>query len=169
MISVAVDAQGAGKARPYVQAAGADFPTLVDEENLLSRVYGFKAVPNTLFIDEGGTLRLMRFGGFDIRRAEDRRAAEEWVGDGALEPPAASDAPAPGEGTSDALDLFRDGMKLYRQDRVKEALALWREAVALEPDNYVIRKQIWAVENPDRFYRDDVDYRWQKDQMARGL
>ena len=39
----------------------------------------------------------------------------------------------------------------------------------LEPDNYIIRKQIWAVQNPDRFYSGDVDYAWQKEQMAQGL
>ena len=39
----------------------------------------------------------------------------------------------------------------------------------LNPNNYLIRKQIWAVEHPERFYKGDVDYSWQKEQMARGL
>ena len=48
-------------------------------------------------------------------------------------------------------------------------MALWRQAVALEPDNYVVRKQIWAVEHLDKFYQGDVDYDWQREQMDQGL
>ena len=49
-----------------------------------------------------------------------------------------------------------------------EAVAAWRRGVAVQPDNYVIRKQIWAVENPDRFYQGSVDYAWQKEQLDAG-
>ena len=48
-------------------------------------------------------------------------------------------------------------------------MAEWRRGMQLEPDNYIIRKQIWAVQNPDRFYAGEVDYAWQKEQMAQGL
>ena len=47
-------------------------------------------------------------------------------------------------------------------------MAAWRRGVALQPDNYIIRKQIWAVENPDRFYQGQVDYAWQKEQLDAG-
>ena len=67
------------------------------------------------------------------------------------------------------MELFHKGMSLYRLGQVDEALALWREGVALEPDTYVIRKQIWAVEHPDKFYDGAVDYGWQKEQMAKGF
>ena len=43
----------------------------------------------------------------------------------------------------------------------------WREAAALEPTNWIIRKQIWAVEHPERFYDGAVDFDWQKEQIAR--
>ncbi len=70
---------------------------------------------------------------------------------------------------TEAVRLFDAGMDLYGRGQVEEALAFWRKGVALEPDNYVIRKQIWAVENPDKFYDGDVDYGWQKGQLAKGL
>ena len=167
---MAIDAQGAEKARPYVDKAGATFPTLVDEDNLLSRTYGFKAIPNALFIDEEGVLRYNKYSGFDIGKAEFRRVAEEWVSVGAI----GEVEPNSGLRTSvlehsEAMRLFHKGMSLYRLGQVAEALALWREGVALEPDNYVIRKQVWAVENPDKFYRGDVDYGWQKEQMIKGF
>ena len=70
---------------------------------------------------------------------------------------------------SEANALFREGLELYRAGKVGEALARWRQGRQLNPSNYLIRKQIWAVEHPERFYEGDVDYTWQKEQMARGL
>ena len=170
MLSVAIDAQGAEKARPYAEKAGATFPTVVDEDNLLSQAYGFKAIPNALFIDEQGVLRYKKYGGFDIRKPELKGAAEEWAATGSIggTQPSSEDQPS-GLEHSKATDLFHRGMELYRQGRVQEALALWREGVTLEPDNYVIRKQVWAVENPEKFYAGEVDYAWQKEQMEKGL
>ena len=63
--------------------------------------------------------------------------------------------------------LFQRGQELYRQGRVAEALEQWREAAALEPANWIVRKQIWAVEHPERFYDGAVDFDWQKEQIAR--
>ncbi len=40
-----------------MERANPSFTTVVDEENLLSQLYGFKAIPNGLLIDEGGVLR----------------------------------------------------------------------------------------------------------------
>jgi hypothetical protein len=31
-----------------------------------------------------------------------------------------------------------------------------------------MRKQLWAIEHPDRFYDGDVDYDWQKVQVKEG-
>ena len=79
---MAIDAQGAEMARPFVESAGATFPTVVDRNNLLSRNYGFKAIPNALFIDEGGNIRYLKYSGFDIIKSEFKRAAEAWVATG---------------------------------------------------------------------------------------
>ena len=49
---MAMDAQGAERARPYVEKAGATFETVVDEENTLGQLYGFRAIPNGFLIDE---------------------------------------------------------------------------------------------------------------------
>ena len=169
---MAIDAQGATLARPFVETAGATFPTVVDRNNLLSRLYGFKAIPNALFIDEGGSIRYLKYTGFDIMKPEFKHTAETWVATGKLP---TSDSPQKTNVTnsesnhSQAVRLFDRGMKLYDRGQVEEALELWRRGVALEPDNYVIRKQIWAVEHPDKFYYGDVDYDWQKEQLAKGL
>lgn len=162
-----MDAQGAGKARPYVELAKGTFQTVVDAENMLGGMYGFRAIPNGYLIDENGVVQYLRLGGFDIRKPETGAIVKQWA-DGAdvsvpEDPKAAKDGPS-----SEAIALFQRGLELYREDSVDEAMALWRQSLALDPDNYIIRKQIWAVENPDRFYAGDVDYDWQREQTAKG-
>ena len=159
-------------ARPFAEGAGAAFQTVVDRNNLLSRLFGFKAIPNALFIDETGVIRYQKYTGFDIAKPEFRLAADTWAATGEIPSDASTrkSGVTSSEGRhSEASHLFRKGMKLYETGKTAEALALWREGVQLEPDNYVIRKQIWAVEHPDRFYDGDVDYDWQREQMAKGL
>ena len=38
-------------------------------------------------------------------------------------------------------------------------------AFDLDPENWLIRKQRWAIENPDKFYNGDIDTKWQRDLM----
>ncbi|MCH7800608.1 MAG: redoxin domain-containing protein [Chloroflexi bacterium] len=167
ILSVAMDAQGAEFARPFVEKAKAEFPTVVDRENHLGQLYRFKAIPNGYLINEEGVVEYRRLGGFDIRQPETRRIVEEWIGkaQGALESP---DEDELGDAHDEANSLFRQGLDLYENGEVDQAMNLWRKGVELEPDNYIIRKQIWAVENPDRFYDDKVDFDWQREQMKIG-
>lgn len=46
----------------------------------------------------------------------------------------------------------------------QEALEALRKAWALEPDNWIIRKQIWAVEHPEQFYP-AINPRWQRERI----
>ena len=141
----------------------------MDRENVLSDLYGFQAVPNGFLIDEQGVVQFSRLGGFDIGRRETAEALERWVsGEG---PVPGGDEPEDslGDGHSEANAIFREGLAHYRSGRTAEALASWRRGLELDPNNYLIRKQIWAVENPERFYEGDVDYDWQREQLAKGL
>ena len=169
VVSVAIDVQGPDRPRRYVERAGVRFTTLVDQGNILSDLYGFKAVPNGFLIDEEGTVRFSHLGGFDIRRDETAEMLERWVS-GHSEA-LAGDGPAGvlDTGHAESNAIFREGLKLYESGRIAEALARWRQGLDLNPGNYLIRKQIWAVENPERFYEGDVDYDWQREQFARGL
>ena len=163
-----MDAQGADKARPFVEKAGCAFTTVVDEANLLGQLYGFKAIPNGFLIDEAGVVRYKKLGGFDIRRAETAEIVERWIGKTGLEGSPDGGATEVGFEHAQANAHFTRGLALYRSGDVQEAIAEWRKGVELEPDNYIIRKQIWAVENPDKFYAGDVDYDWQREQIASG-
>ena len=67
-----------------------------------------------------------------------------------------------GESASAAFGL---GTSLYQLGQTTEALASWRRALRLEPDNFIIRKQIWRVEHPEKFYP-TIDYDWQQVKLA---
>jgi hypothetical protein len=167
VLAVAVDFQGAEKARPYVQQAQATYPNAVDEENQLGLLFEFKAVPNAVFVDDAGVIRYAKFGGFDIRKPEHRQLAEGFAASPDLEMLEQQAENAIGFGSEEALAHFRRGLALSKAGDVEEALREWRLGVALEPDNWIIRKQVWAIEHPDRFYAGDVDFEWQREQIAR--
>ena len=165
---MAIDAQGEEKILPYVQRAGTEFVTVMDEQNLLGQLYGFKAVPNGFLIDEQGIVQYKKLGGFDIRKTEFASVVDQWVqgaGDVLSEPSEAGLSPE----HSTANSLFRQGAEMQKQGRHAEAIALWKQGAELEPDNWIIRKQIWAAENPGKFYDAEVDFDWQKEQIAKGL
>ena len=60
---------------------------------------------------------------------------------------------------------FQLGLTLLEIGKKAEAMAEWRKALTLDPKNWIIHKQIWAVEHPDKFYDGNVDYGWQKAQL----
>ncbi len=60
---------------------------------------------------------------------------------------------------------FQLGLTLLEVGKKTEAIAEWRKALALDPKNWIIHKQIWVVEHPDKFYDGNVDYGWQKAQL----
>lgn len=162
LLSVAVDLQGPDKARPYHEQARAEFVTVVDQANSLSQLFGFRAIPNGILIDENGLLRYQKYGGFDIRKPEFLEVVQQFAGTG--------NAPEAAEsgGVSPAHEHFERGYALYKSGDVEGAKAAWREGIAVDPGNWNMRKQLWAIENPDRFYEGDVDYGWQKQQIDAG-
>ena len=155
--------------RAYVERAGATFTTLVDSENVLSDLYGFRAIPNGFLIDEQGIVQYGRLGGFDVRKQETAEVLERWLSGENLVPGGDEPEGSLGDGHAEANAIFREGLEHYRAGRTAEAIARWRQGLELDPGNYLIRKQIWAVENPEKFYDGAVDYDWQREQTARGL
>ena len=165
IVGVAVDAQGPEKPRPYVEKAGVTFPMLIDERNVLAELFGFRAIPNGLLVDEQGTIVHREFGGFEIREADRRRMVEGWVRTGALDGAESSSVSQP---ATEAMALFHEGLALFKAGDADEARRLWRQASERDPQNFVVRKQLWAGEHPERFYDGDVDVAWQREQMERG-
>jgi len=74
-----------------------------------------------------------------------------------------------GPNHEEATRLFQAGVNYYNQGKFEASLSEWEKARDLEPDNWVIRKQIWAVRNPERFYDGQVDSNWQQLQIEQGV
>ncbi|HEX5418351.1 MAG TPA: thioredoxin family protein, partial [Chloroflexota bacterium] len=144
------------------------FPTLVDEAGVTSVVFGFKVVPNGVLVDPQGVIRYARFGGFSVDKREDVAAVERFVNGG--DPGPSPTIPIPyalGPFESDLIATkLRLGRLLDSLGRRDEAVAEWRGALRLDPENLVIRKQIWAARHPERF-QPTIDWAWQKEQLAR--
>ncbi|MEM7128484.1 MAG: hypothetical protein AAF702_19275 [Chloroflexota bacterium] len=165
VLAVAIDFQGPELPRPYIEQANPTYANAIDTENLLGLHFGFRAVPNAVFVDEAGIIRYTRFGGFDIRKPEYRQLAEEFAAaKQAL--PAGGDQGDGGFESDAARTHFNTGLTLFQQGSQEKALQEWRKGLAYEPENWIIRKQIWAIENPDKFYAGDVDFDWQREQIA---
>jgi tetratricopeptide (TPR) repeat protein len=69
---------------------------------------------------------------------------------------------------ADAAIPFTHGLVLLRQGQTNAALAQFHRARGLDAGNWRIRKQIWALEHPEKFYgTNGIDWGWQKEQIAR--
>ncbi len=167
LVSVAIDHAGPEAARPFVEAAGATFPTVVDRYGTLSRLLGFKAVPNGVLVDEDGTIRWTKFGGFSIDDRDDAAVVERFLR--GEEPGPSPTDPAPyrlGPLERELVETkLRLGHLLLDAGQGAEAVAAWRGALRLDPENLTIRKQIWAAEHPAKFHP-TIDFGWQKGQLA---
>jgi len=123
-------------------------------------------VPNGLLVDEDGVVRYAKYGGFDVANPEDVATVERFLAGG-------DPGPSPEAAVPDSLDprdrdlvetTMRLGRALAELGRREEAIATWREALRRDPKNLTIRKQIWAVEHPEKFHP-AIDWDWQRDRL----
>lgn len=167
-LSVAADIGGPEAVRPWHEAAGATFTTVVDSENRLGRLLDYKIIPNGLFLDAEGRL-VGKWIGFHVTKPECMEAVEAFR-TGRLVPFESG----PSGAGSGLIPLERElcetrvrfGAALAAADRTSEALLEWQKALLMDPDNFVLRKQIWKLRFPEKFLP-TIDFAWQKAQLAR--
>jgi tetratricopeptide (TPR) repeat protein len=58
------------------------------------------------------------------------------------------------------------GSLLVAEGRTDEGLAAWRAALEVDPMNFTLRKQIWMVEYPEKFYP-EIDMAFQVEQIRK--
>ena len=164
MIGVAQDAQGAARVRPIVIAAQATFPVLIDHTSAVAALFGFQITPSGVFLDAAANVSYVHGSAVNQFDVADPRVRLN------LEVHLAGDSPQPIDDDvlvgSDALEIFAHGAAALASGDAPAALETWRRALVLEPDNFLIRSQIWSVENPDRFWP-AVDREWQEAQLLR--
>ncbi len=139
--------------------------TLVDTQGQLAAEFGFNYVPLTLLVDEQGKL-LRGPTATNIDRETDWEEIAGWIRTGSIET-----SPEPTRGSAfmnpaAKLRFEAAAVALAHQDR-DLALHLLQGALPFDPKNWLIRKQIWALENPDRFYDGPIDFEWQKQQVQK--
>ncbi len=144
---------------------------MLDQHNTIGKAYGLKFVPVGIILDEDG--RLARaVGSVNIDQAEFREELESWVRTGVI-PKGWIDADDGREiqeltvEEREADARFQLAIVLLEQNKRPEAITELKRAFRLDPKNWLIRKQLWAVEHPEAFYDGNVDYGWQKEQMAK--
>ena len=168
LVSIALDAQGASVVQPWHDAAGADFVTLVDSQNIFGTRYNLKAIPYGIMIDEAGRLVKPPFN-VNVKNQKTLAMLEKWLSEPNYNAMLLRDMKPSDKRTAkmnaEAAARFQLGLVLLEDGKKDEAMAEWRKALALDPQNWIIHKQIWAVEHPDKFYEGDVDYGWQKTQL----
>ncbi len=166
LVSVAVEHLGADAARPFVEAAGATLPTVVDDRGVSVERFGFTVVPNGVLVDEEGVVRYVKHGGFSFDNPGDIAAVERFLA--GEEPGEAHGSEVPYAVGPLERELVatkvRLGQLLLERGSRDEAVAEWRSALRRDPENFLIRKQIWAVEHPEHFYP-AVDRDWQELQL----
>ncbi len=166
MVGIALEHSGRAAAAPFVEAAGATFPIVVDEHGITSAHLGFKAVPNGVLVDEVGVIQWAKFGGFSIENAEDVAVVERFLaGD---DPGSSPDTAQPYQLGPTERELVATKLQLGHvfagEGRGEDAVAAWRDALRFDPENLTIRKQIWAAEHPERFHP-TIDWDWQRTQL----
>ncbi len=162
ILSIAIDFQGKSKVMPYIEKFNLKFPTLIDQKNLTGQLYNFKAVPNGIMIDEEGNIASKKIGGFDIRNKKINNQLINWITKSFPVEPIQNKTL---DIKKEAANLFEKGMTYFESNNIKLAIKYWKKSVEIDPDNYIIRKQIWAIENPEKFYSGKIDYDWQNNNI----
>lgn len=166
-VAIAMDAQGWQRARPWVDEAGLAFPAAVDREGVLWERLDFDFVPLQILFDEEGREMLRTRGGPDedlLAKLDHAFAADSGGGR-----PGSSriGGQVAREDAAAARELFARGVEALDAGESEQAAELWKQALERDPGNWLIRKQIWALENPEKFYSGAIDGEWQREIMQR--
>jgi hypothetical protein len=143
---------------------------VVDSENVLANLFGFKIVPNGIFIDKEGTIRLIKQG-FSVTKPEHIDAVEELI-NGTVEKVVLDDEYY--NPTNNVTDVekqlsqtkFKLGMEYAKNGKKDEALKELDGALLLDTDNFLIRKQRWYIRYPEKF-SPTIDIEWQQGQLEK--
>lgn len=167
ILSVSVDIQGHDIVKPYIE--GLSYPTVVDTENKLANFFGFNIVPNGIFIDEAGIIRMVKQG-FQVTNEDHIKAVEDLLAE-KVETVELDDVYYDPKGRSHlekelSNTKFQLALEYVKQDKKDEALTQLDEALRYNPDNFLIRKQRWYIRYPEKF-SPTIDIDWQQEQLKK--
>lgn len=187
IVTVALDTGGIDAARPWIERASPEHPSLIDRAHECDEKFGIVNVPSGVWIDEGGTivrppetayprrpafLDRPELRGLRIEAERYVAALRDWVARGAASPYALSPAEVVRRGRprpaaeAEAAAHFELGQHLHRIGRANDAVAHFREAIRLQPDNWTYKRQAWNLAGSARAEIYGTDWRTEVDRIG---
>ncbi len=167
IVSVAQDTGGLKDAGPWIAKAHPEYTVLIDEQHLVTKLYGMVNVPTAVWIDERGRIvrpnevafvddRFKSFSHMDAAPYLD--AIRDWVANGERSPFVLGEDElrkrlppvSPDRLMADAE--FSLAEYLYHAGHGPEAIPHFKEAQRLDPDNWNYKRQAWLLSDADRDY-----------------
>ena len=168
VVTVASDSRGPDASRPFIEAAEPTHPTLLDPQHLVSELYNTRNVPAVFWLDESGRIVRGNDPIYATRRNRETGemtvnerylvAVRSWVRDGdASIYRTDADETSRRIGESDpanaqAMAHFRLGVFLEGQGHQAEAIAQFKLAHELKPENWNYKRQAWNLGDMERDY-----------------
>jgi tetratricopeptide (TPR) repeat protein len=127
-------------------------------------------VPNGIYVDKNGTIRLLKQG-FSVAKEEHVQAVESLLKGDVDKVEFEDNYYTPNNLSSDlenqlAQTKFKLGMEYVNQGKKEEALHELDEALSLDPENFLFRKQRWYIRYPEKF-SPTIDMEWQQQQLEK--
>jgi peroxiredoxin len=154
VVGVAFDAQGVDMPLKYLTGARVTFEMLLDAGCILSRKWGIKRPGLLVLLDENGTALLV----VDHPEEKDLEKVENHLADKPV-------APVPPEAKVDPRDvkvelLVQACTNFLTRKKVQEAVESLRKALAADPGNLIIARQVLVLQHPEKFYPGPIDREW---------
>lgn len=167
IVSIAQDTGGARDAGPWITREKLDYTVLIDEQHAVTQRYGMVNVPTAVWINEQG--RIVRPS--EVAYVDDRykafhhiaaapylEAIRDWAQNGDRSRYVFSEEEMkqrlktsnPEREQADAE--FALAEYLYKKGFGAEAIAHFKEAQRLAPDNWNYKRQAWALSDAERDY-----------------
>jgi tetratricopeptide (TPR) repeat protein len=168
VITVACESKGAAAAEPFLKAANPQHPSLLDERHIVPELYNTRNVPAAFWIDEEGRIVRANDPIYATRRNQQTGetttntkyldALRDWVANGPrsqyVQDTTKVREKAPAQTPEGALALahFRLGVYIHQQGHAQDAIAHFKEAHRLQPENWNYRRQAFNLGNPEQDY-----------------
>ena len=165
---MACDTKGAEAAESWILAANPQHPSLIDTQHRVPELFNTRNVPAASWIDEDGRVVRANDPIFARRRSPDSeevtvnetylQALRDWVEKGSksiyLQDQAATSSHMMSSTVEDvhAMAYFRLGSYLSQQGHVQDAVAHFKRAHALKPQNWNYKRQAWNLGDIERDY-----------------
>jgi tetratricopeptide (TPR) repeat protein len=167
IVSVAQDTGGVKDASPWIEKANPEYIALIDEQHLVTKLYGMVNVPTAVWINEQG--KIVRPN--EVAFVDDRfksyshmdsgpylEGIRDWVAKGERSSFVLSEEElrkrltpvSPDRLMADAE--FSLAEYLYHAGHGPEAIPHFKQAQRLAPDNWNYKRQAWLLSDPDRDY-----------------